>query len=97
ASSTPSLHDALPICVGGYLGAGVHGKELRPGQNDIVLKFGVYKRLYILLCPPAGGAVLRIPPEFLCLLDFGLYQQIHPSRTGERSEEHTSELQSRFD
>ena len=69
--------------VGGYLRAGVHGKKLRPGENNIVLKFGVYKRLYILLCSPAGGAVLRIPPEFLCLLDFGLYQQIHPSRTGE--------------
>ena len=45
------------------------GKELRPGQNDIVLKFRVNKWLYIFLCSKAGGAVLRIPPEFFRLPD----------------------------
>ena len=38
-------------------------------RNDIVLKFRVYKRLYILLCSKTGGAVLCIPPEFFRLPD----------------------------
>ena len=38
--------------VGGIFRTGVHGQKLRPGQNDIVLKFGVYKGLYISLRTP---------------------------------------------
>ena len=40
------------VGVGRDFGSGVHGQELRPGQDDIVFKLGVNKGLYICLCTP---------------------------------------------
>src|SRR5437868_10764614 len=67
-TSTLSLHDALPICLGvkGLQGVEALTGEIQPGPVDVV--------------------VTRHPP------DRGL-----AAAAAARSEEHTSELQSRFD
>ena len=47
--------------VGRIFRARVHGKKFRPGENDIILKLGIDKGLYILFRSKAGGAILLIP------------------------------------
>lgn len=44
--------------------------------DSIVFKLGVYKRLYIRLRTPAGGAVFHIPAKLPSLFDFGLYHKV---------------------
>ena len=38
--------------VGWVFGAGIHGKKLRPGENDIVFKLGIDKRLDVFFGAP---------------------------------------------
>ena len=38
--------------VGRVFGAGIHGKKLRPGENDIVFKLGIDKGLDVLFRSP---------------------------------------------
>ena len=61
--------------VGRIFGAGVHGKKLRPGEDDIVFKDGIDERGYIFRPAPTGAPELLIPPEFLCVLALEVDQQ----------------------
>ena len=40
--------------VGWIFRTGIHGKELRPGQNDVVFKLWIYERGYIFRTAPTG-------------------------------------------
>ena len=61
--------------VGGIFGPGVHGEQLRPGENDVVLELGVGERLYILRRAPPGAAVLFIPAILLRFFGLGVHHQ----------------------
>ena len=61
--------------VGRIFGAGVHGKKLRPGEDNIVFKDWIDERGYIFRPAPSGAPELLIPPEFLCVLVLEVDQQ----------------------
>ena len=48
-------HTGIEIAgVGRIFRTGIHGKELRPGQNDVVFKLWIYERGYIFRTAPTG-------------------------------------------
>ena len=59
AAGTADYKDIFIPRVLRLLGAAVHGKPFRLRQGDIVLKYGVYVRLYVLCRPPSCGTVLN--------------------------------------
>ena len=61
--------------IGRDLWAGVHGEKLRPGENDIVLKLWIDKRLDVFRPAPTGAAVFLIPAIFFGIFAFEVDQQ----------------------
>ena len=66
--------------VGRVFGAGIHGKKLRPGENDIVFKLWIDKGLDVFCRSPTGGTVLFIPPVLFRVFAFHIDQQAKGSR-----------------
>ena len=61
--------------VGGIFWPGIHGEQLRPGENDIALELGIGERLNIFGAAPSRRTILLIPAELLCPLRFGVHHQ----------------------
>ena len=72
--------------IGRDLRAGVHGEKLRPGENDIVLKLWIDKRLDVFRPAPTGAAVFLIPAIFLGVLALEVDQQAKSHRTHKANE-----------
>src|SRR5699024_12423887 len=92
SSPAPSLHDALPISLPRFR---------RPVQHLGLPTGGVdelFTRRALRAQPPAGNRRIRISFDLddLFILNEDLLPAPHGA-VGARSEEHTSELQSRFD
>src|SRR5207249_7275651 len=94
AISTLSLHDALPI-LPHLLWQARHGwptlefMRNATARKMVAVPFGKFALGQILEMGPGNA------PIWVAGLAFGLLRD--PARRGRRSEEHTSELQSRFD
>src|SRR5207249_7652981 len=91
---TLSLHDALPILRRAKrlhdLDLTLFGKDgLEPQLGDALFAALLSDDGVGALAAEEGARALRVPGAALVLAD--------PARAGRRSEEHTSELQSRFD
>ena len=66
------------ILISGGFGVGravVHGQALRLGEDDVVFKHRVSKRLNILCCAPPGGAVFHVLAELLGVLSLHIDTQ----------------------
>ena len=61
--------------VGWIFGAGIHGKPFCGGQQHIVFKLGIDKRLDVFFVAPAGCAILGIAAKFLCFSRLAVDQQ----------------------
>ena len=61
--------------VSGIFRAGVHGEPFCGGQQHIVFKLGIDKRLDVFFVAPAGCAVLGIAAKFLCFFRLAVDQQ----------------------
>ena len=72
--------------VGRIFRARVHGKKFRPGENDIILKLGIDKGLYILFRSKAGGAILLIPAVLFGVFAFRVDQQTERRRAHNANE-----------
>ena len=58
-----------------FIGPGVDGEQLRPGENDIVFKLGIDKGLDVLFCAPSGRSVFLVPAIFARLFRLGIDHQ----------------------
>ena len=68
AAGTADHKDIFVSCILRLFRAAVHGKPFRLCERDIVLKYRVYVRLYVLRSPPACGTVLNALAVFLRVL-----------------------------
>jgi len=68
AAGTADHKDIFIPCVFRLLRAAVHGKPFRLRERDIVLKYRVYVRLYVLGGSPACGTVLNALAVFFRVL-----------------------------
>lgn len=69
----PAEIEIAGVC--GIFGAGIHGEPFCGGQQHIVFKLGIDKRLDVFFCSPAGRAVLGIAAKFLCFFRLAVDQQ----------------------
>ena len=70
AAGTADYKNVLVAGIFRLLRAAVHGEPFRLREGDIVLKYRVYVRLYVLCRSPAGGTVLNALTVFLRVLAF---------------------------
>ena len=75
----PAEIEIAGVC--GIFGAGIHGEPFCGGQQHIVFKLGIDKRLDVLFRSPAGRAVLGIAAKFLCFFRLAVDQQPERQRT----------------
>ena len=68
--------------IGGIFRPGVHGEQLRPGEDHVILELGIGERLNILGPAPSGAAVLLVPAILFRLPGLGIDHQ--PERRSPR-------------
>ena len=73
--------------VGRIFGPSVDGEQFRSGENDIVFKLGIDKRLDVFGTAPSCRPILFISPEFLCVLAFEVDQQTEGHRTHDANQQ----------
>ena len=82
AAGTADYKDIFVPCILWLLRAAVHGEPFRLCEGDIVLKYRVCVRLYVLGCPPTCRAVFHAFPVLLRVLALDVDNQPDNDRPG---------------
>ena len=82
AAGTADYKNVLVAGIFRLLRAAVHGEPFRLREGDIVLKYRVCVRLYVLGCPPTGRAVFHAFPVLLRVLALDVDNQPDNDRPG---------------